>query len=78
LWQRAALWPTELEPGCYTCPLWIPFAACAVPAACFWHLDRPAPGTCRCGYDLTGNMSGRCSECGQNFSVCAGAKIGSE
>lgn len=26
------------------------------------------PGTCRsCGYDLTGNVSGRCPECGQEI-----------
>lgn len=25
---------------------------------------RAAPGFCRCGYDLTGNISGRCPECG--------------
>lgn len=23
------------------------------------------PNTCECGYDLTGNVSGRCPECGQ-------------
>lgn len=24
----------------------------------------PPPGFCRCGYDLTGNLSGVCPECG--------------
>ncbi len=29
------------------------------------HLNRPAPrGFCPCGYDLTGNVSGVCPECG--------------
>jgi hypothetical protein len=37
-----------------------------VPAtALLWWLDRQRPGFCReCGYDLTGNVSGRCPECG--------------
>ena len=33
----------------------------------FWYLDRrrPGPGRCRrCNYDLTGNLSGICPECG--------------
>ena len=28
----------------------------------------PPPGSCKkCGYDLTGNVSGRCPECGAEF-----------
>ena len=29
-----------------------------------WPRHRSLPGHCRCGYDLTGNESGRCPECG--------------
>jgi predicted amidophosphoribosyltransferase len=31
-----------------------------------WRRDRrPPPGCCqRCGYNLTGNVTGRCPECG--------------
>jgi hypothetical protein len=50
-----------------TVPLWILFVAIGLPTTWLWRLDRrrPAPGACRCGYDLTGNTSGRCPECGQ-------------
>jgi hypothetical protein len=39
----------------------------AVPTALLWYVDRRFPrGHCRrCGYDLTGNVSGVCPECGE-------------
>ena len=48
-------------------PLWIPFLAFGIPSYILWRRNRkPAPGHCRtCGYDLTGNISGKCSECGK-------------
>jgi hypothetical protein len=44
-------------------PLLIVLAAAT---AFLWYRDRPMPpGHCtRCGYDLTGNVSGICPECG--------------
>ena len=47
-------------------PLWMIFAALLGPTAFLWHRDRRIPpGHCdTCGYDLTGNVSGRCPECG--------------
>jgi hypothetical protein len=38
-------------------------------AALLWWRDRPYPvGRCRnCGYDLTGNVSGVCPECGERI-----------
>lgn len=48
-------------------PLWMPFVALALPTGILWYGDRRRvlPGHCRaCGYDLTGNVSGRCQECG--------------
>ena len=48
-------------------PLWmflVPVTALAV--VLWWGgRDTPAPGHCQqCGYNLTGNVSGRCPECG--------------
>lgn len=48
-------------------PLWIPLVVIGVPAGLLWWRGyrRPRRGHCpRCGYDLTGNVSGRCPECG--------------
>ena len=56
-------------------PLWIPFILVGIPTAWLWRLDRrrPAPGHCRCGYDLTGNRTGRCPECGNVLNQRQGA-----
>lgn len=48
-------------------PLWTVFILAAAPTALLWWRDRRTilPGHCRkCGYDLTGNASGVCPECG--------------
>jgi hypothetical protein len=48
-------------------PLWIPFLLFAIPTVYVWWRDRRIPpGHCRkCGYNLTGNVSGVCPECGE-------------
>jgi hypothetical protein len=51
----------------------------AIPVAILWRLDRPRilPGHCTtCGYDLTGNESGRCPECGKSVSTSIDASSG--
>jgi hypothetical protein len=52
-------------------PLWMPLVVSAVPTIwLFWgDRRRPAPRACRCGYDLTGNTSGRCPECGGTIAL---------
>ena len=35
----------------------------------WWTTPRPVPGHCRsCGYNLTGNVSGVCPECGSRVN----------
>ncbi len=48
-------------------PIWLPLLIVAIPTGfLWWVVDRPYPkGHCQnCGYNLTGNVSGRCPECG--------------
>jgi hypothetical protein len=47
------------------CPLWVPFLGVAVPTLLLWPRHRVCSSVCHvCEYDLTGNVSGRCPECG--------------
>ena len=52
-------------------PFWyllvVPCVATVYLAVRYWRLVRPLKGHCRsCGYDLTGNTSGVCPECGSD------------
>jgi len=67
--ERVRWWPhADLSPSGYLAvPLWLPVAALSLVTALFWYRDcrRFPAGHCRnCGYNLTGNVSGRCPECG--------------
>ena len=59
------LWPIRV-PSAIWIPLWMPFLALGVPSFIVWRRTRrPRAGHCvNCGYDLTGNTSGVCPECG--------------
>jgi hypothetical protein len=62
-------------------PLWMPLAALAVPTALVWrrYFRRARPGHCRqCGYNLTGNVSGVCPECGTPRIPAAPERVGRE
>jgi len=46
-------------------PFWFLLLPVGVATLLAWRWDRPRPGQCpSCGYDLTGNESGFCPECG--------------
>jgi hypothetical protein len=50
-----------------TVPLWIPFLPVAIAAIVLWRRKHP-PGAAKCpncGYNLTGNVTGVCPECGE-------------
>ena len=49
-----------------TIPFWLCFVVASIPTMILIRLAprRPLPGHCRCGYNLTGNVSGACPECG--------------
>lgn len=64
-WPRAHRWGADSFE--VQVPLWMPFAALAVPTCWLWYRDRRArPGHCLCGYSLTGLAPGApCPECGK-------------
>jgi len=82
-WQTRAAWEKmEWLPSVHnlggsgfvrTLPLWIPFILVAIPTLYLWRADRRIPpGHCqKCGYNLKGNVSGICPECGTNVT-CSG------
>ena len=49
------------------CPAWCLILVLAIPTGILWYRDRRPPrGHCQqCGYDLTGNVTGICPECGE-------------
>jgi hypothetical protein len=69
---RGMSFSTFRDSRCLIVPLWLPLALVAGPTAFLWWLDRRRipPGHCRkCGYNLTGNVSGTCPECGEGTAA---------
>lgn len=67
--RSAQLWPrilTGWRQLYVEIPLWLLLFVCALPAAAIWirGWQTNEPQCDRCGYNLTGNLSGRCPECG--------------
>jgi hypothetical protein len=70
---RPAFSQTPFVTG-FVLPLWIPLVLVVIPTALLIRRDwrRYGPDLCsKCGYNLTGNVSGVCPECGQ--AVTGGA-----
>ena len=63
------LWDVWDAGGLYVIPLYAPFLGVAVPTLLVWRFwPKPGrPGHCRCGYNLRGNTSGVCPECGEGI-----------
>ena len=58
--------PGKNDTGMLYFPVWLFVVAVGFPTAILWWRDRrPKTGFCKaCEYDLTGNVSGTCPECG--------------
>ena len=55
---------TTVKGQAVAAPFWPVLVMACCPTIIWWRRDRrPKPGHCPCGYDLTGNVSGRCPEC---------------
>lgn len=53
---------------CLAIPLWIPFVLTVLPSIIMWRRNRHRSGRCiKCGYNLAGNTSGVCPECGTAY-----------
>lgn len=64
-WPLLPMAGTNGQVRCVYVPLWIPFVVIGACVLLLWRRARRTPPRCcqRCGYELTGNVSGRCPEC---------------
>jgi len=78
VWGPMASAPVMVRGGLVTIPLWLVFFASATTVVVLrsWIRDPP-PGSCtQCGYNLTGNVSGRCPECGVAVTPARDERLG--
>lgn len=82
-WIEQVRSPTARDDIRLRVSLWAVAAVLFALAVLPWCMKRvrrrlwPPPGVCaRCGYDLTGNVSGRCPECGTPIKDGASRKLG--
>jgi hypothetical protein len=67
-----SLWPAlMIDHGLWylSMPYWLMMVCVGLPTGFLWWRDRrrrPLGHCQQCGYDLTGNVSGRCPECGED------------
>ena len=70
-WRWESRWRTDVDNSWHMArvPLWLVLILVLMPTLLVWYRDRRIPfGHCRkCGYDLTGNVSGVCPECGESI-----------
>jgi hypothetical protein len=74
--RALGLWRPRLEANAVVVPFWLVCVVglAAIGASWFRHRHHIPSGCCRnCRYDLTGNVSGRCPECGTTVPQAAGA-----
>ena len=59
-------WRPVVQPNVFAIPIWMFIVPVLVPSVLvLWRTRPPPPGHCQnCGYNLTGNVSGMCPECG--------------
>jgi hypothetical protein len=66
-WSFLTIPGLQVFPGSWTArmPIWSCIAIVAAPTICAWWKPRRRAGLCgRCRYDLSGNTTGVCPECG--------------
>ncbi len=65
MWTKQPVFSTRWNRYSLIMPIWIPLLAAAIVTVWLWRSDRKFKSGCvECGYDLTGNISGVCPECG--------------
>ncbi len=77
---RILVWPKRNALGfflaAWNLPLWIPWTVLSLAVVCTRLRLRTPPGFCmRCQYDLTGNTTGICPECGTSSTRASSAAI---